>query len=74
LEGDLRIPVKEIAAGEGISESAFRSGRRPKKISKARRVVCQLAVGRMGYSGAEVARYLGVTTSAVGGADTLFTI
>jgi hypothetical protein len=26
---------------------------------------CQLAVGKMGYPGAEVARFLGVTTSAV---------
>ncbi len=62
----MRILVKEIAAGEGISESALRSGRRPKKISKARRVVCQLAVGRMGYSGAEVARYLERTTIGCG--------
>jgi hypothetical protein len=26
---------------------------------------CQLAVGKMGYPGAEVVRFLGVTTSAV---------
>jgi hypothetical protein len=28
-------------------------------------MVCQLAVGKMGYPGAEVARYLGVKTSSV---------
>jgi len=28
-------------------------------------VFCQVAVKSMGYSGAEVARYLGVTTSSV---------
>jgi hypothetical protein len=32
---------------------------------KARRLFCQLAVRAMGYSGAEVGRYLRVTTSAV---------
>jgi hypothetical protein len=32
---------------------------------KARRLFCQLPVRGMGYSGAEVGRYLGVTTSAV---------
>ena len=31
----------------------------------ARRLLCQVAVGRMGYPAAEVARFLGVTTSAV---------
>jgi hypothetical protein len=30
-----------------------------------RRVFCQVAVRAMGYSGAEVARFLGVTTSSV---------
>ena len=34
-------------------------------MSKARRLFCQLAVGKMGYPGAEVARFLGITTSAV---------
>ena len=29
------------------------------------KVFCQLAVKRLGYSGAEVARYLDITTSAV---------
>ena len=32
---------------------------------KARRLFCQLTVRAMGYSGAEVGRCLGVTTSAV---------
>jgi hypothetical protein len=36
-----------------------------RKVSRARRLFCQLAVGKMGYPGAEVARFLGVTTSAV---------
>jgi len=43
----------------------LRSGSRRKKISKARRLFCPVAVERMGYPGAYVARLLGVTTSAV---------
>jgi len=36
-------------------------------VVRAKRVFCQLAVKEIGYSGAEVARFLGVTTSAVHG-------
>ena len=32
---------------------------------RARRFFCQVAVKGLGYSGAEVARFLGVTTSSV---------
>jgi len=42
-----------------------RSGGRGREVIRVRRIFCQLAVRRMGYSGTEVARYLGVTTSAV---------
>jgi hypothetical protein len=62
---DLRQVAKEISKGEGLEESDLRSGRRQRKISRGRRLFCQLAVGKMGYPGAEVARFLGVTTSAV---------
>jgi uncharacterized protein YijF (DUF1287 family) len=34
-------------------------------VSKTRRLFCQLAAGKMGYPGAEVARFFGVTTSVV---------
>ena len=34
-------------------------------IFEARKLFCQLAVRKMGYPGAGVARFLGVTTSAV---------
>ena len=50
---------------EGLSEGEIRSGSRVKKVTRTRRVSCRLAVKRMGYAGAEVARFLGVTTSAV---------
>ena len=62
---DLGQVAKEIVKGEGLEESDLRSGRRQRKISRGTRLFCQLAVGKMGYPGAEVARFLGVTTSAV---------
>ncbi len=62
---DLGLVAKEIKEGEGLGESELRSGRRQRKISRGRRLFCQLAVGKRGYPGAEVARFLGVTTSAV---------
>jgi hypothetical protein len=34
-------------------------------VVRAKRVFCQLAIGKMGYPGAEVAHSLGVTTSSV---------
>lgn len=57
--------AENIIKGEGLEESELSSGTRKKKVAKARKVFCQLAVGRMGYPGAEVARYLGVTTSSI---------
>lgn len=63
----LSLPTlaKRIARGEGIAESGLRSGIRKREVGRARRLFCQLAIGRMGYPGAEVARFLGVTTSSV---------
>jgi len=48
-----------------VGELELRSGMRRKRISRARRLFCQVAVGQMGYPAAEVARFLGVSTSAV---------
>ena len=62
---DLSVVAKKIAKGEGLEELELRSGRRQRKISRGRRLFCQLAVGKRGCPGAEVARFLGVTTSAV---------
>ncbi len=41
------------------------SGSRRPAVVRARRVFCQAAVQGMGYSGAGVARFLGVTTSSI---------
>ena len=62
---DLPSLARQIGREEGITEAELRSGSRRKKISKARRRFCQWAVVKLGYPGAQVARFLGVTTSAV---------
>jgi REP element-mobilizing transposase RayT len=62
---DLLSLAKSITEGEGIEGEELRSGNRRREVVRARRVFCQLAIGKMGYPGAEVARFLGVTTSSV---------
>jgi REP element-mobilizing transposase RayT len=51
--------VQEVSLGE------LRSGSRRHEIMETRQVFSWLAVKELGYSGAAVARYLGVTTSCV---------
>lgn len=62
---DLQTLAKRVMDGEGIEETELRSGTRKREVVRARRVFCQLAVGKMGYPGFGVARFLGVTTSSV---------
>lgn len=61
---DFSSLAKEVAKLVGIGESELKSGFRSRKIIKARRLFCQVAVRKMGYSGADVARFVGMTTSA----------
>ena len=62
---DLMTLASKMAKEEEIEESELRSGMRRKKVVRVRRMFCQLAVVKIGYPGAEVARYLGITTSSV---------
>jgi len=62
---DLPSLARKVSVGQGIDEAALRSGLRKKKVVKSRRIFCQIAVKKMGYSGADVARFLGIKTSAV---------
>jgi putative transposase len=62
---DLASLALQVARGEKVEESELTSGSRQRDVSRVRRLFCQLAVAKMGYPGAEVARFLGVTTSAV---------
>jgi putative transposase len=57
--GERVCEVHEVSLGE------LRSGSRRREIVEARRTFSWLAVKELGYSGAEIARYLGVTTSCV---------
>jgi predicted transcriptional regulator len=43
----------------------LRSGGRRREVVKARRAMSWIGVRELGYSGADVARYLGVTNSCV---------
>ena len=47
------------------SKKELRSGSRRGPVTKARRAISWIGVRELGYSGAEVARYLGVTNSCV---------
>ncbi|MDX1778057.1 MAG: hypothetical protein R3339_04195, partial [Thermodesulfobacteriota bacterium] len=62
---DLGYIGKIISTIEGIDERTLQSGKRGKEIVRVRKLFCQLAVKKLGLSGAETARYLGITTSAV---------
>jgi len=57
--------ARHLTAAGGVEEAELRSGLRTRGLVRARRLFCQLAVRGMGYSGAAVARFLGVTTSSV---------
>lgn len=57
--------ARQLIARTGIPDADLRSGIRRRDVVRARRLFCQLAVKGMGYSGAEAARFLGVTTSSV---------
>ena len=74
LEETLRLKARKVELStlasrvsrfEGTDWDLVRSGSRVGEVVKTRRLFCQLAVKKFGYSGAEVARYLGTTTSSV---------
>ena len=57
----------KISKEEQVEEQQVGGGDRRRLVVGARKVLCQLAVRRMGYSGAAVAWFFGVTTSLVNG-------
>jgi len=62
---DLPSLARKVSEGQGVDERELRSGSRKREVVKSRRIFCQIAVKKMGYSGADVARFLGINTSAV---------
>ena len=57
--------AEKVCEDNNISVGELRSGIRRHKIVKAREIVSWVGIRELGYSGAELARYLGVTTSCV---------
>ena len=62
---DLPSLARKVCEGEGVDEAELCSGLRKREAVKSRRIFCQIAVKELGYSGADVARFLGINTSAV---------
>jgi REP element-mobilizing transposase RayT len=62
---DLPRLLSEISKKEDVEEEKVRGGDRRRSVVGARKVFCRVAVKRLGYTGAAVARFLGVTTSLV---------
>jgi REP element-mobilizing transposase RayT len=62
---DLKKLSSRVSRSGGVEWDLVRSGSRVRKMVLVRRLFCQLAVKKFGYSGAEVARYLGASTSSV---------
>jgi hypothetical protein len=59
------VLLSRIAAGTHVEATAVCTGVRTRKVVYARKLLSQIAVRKMGSSGAEVACFLGITTSAV---------
>jgi hypothetical protein len=51
---------RQVIAGAGGTEGELRAGGRSRGLVRAQRFFCQVAVKGLGYSGAEVGRFLGV--------------
>lgn len=62
---NLNVLATRTAMRSGVDLSAMLSGSRNRLVVSARRALCHQAVKELGYSGAEVARFLGTTTSSV---------
>jgi hypothetical protein len=62
---DFRELLRSVCAQSGVSEVDLLKGERVHTVTRARSIVCYLAVGELGLSVGSVARSLGVTPSAV---------
>ena len=62
---DIVTLAGRVCKKHGISLGELCSGSRRREIVEARGIVSWIAVRDLGYSGADVARYLGVTNSCI---------
>jgi hypothetical protein len=60
-----RLDAPGILHHDNISAGELRSGSRRRNVVEARGSISWIAVRELGYSGADLARYLGVTNSCV---------
>ena len=56
---------QRVCKDHGVSLKELRAGSRRHEFVEARRELSRLGIMEQGYSGAEIARYLGVTTSCI---------
>jgi chromosomal replication initiation ATPase DnaA len=61
----LSLLAQQVCENWRVTQEELRSGSRRQVVLKAREEFAQMAVKGLGYSGAEVARYMGVTGSCV---------
>ena len=62
---DIKALARKISEKYNVSIVELRSGGRRNAVVKARRAMSWICIRELGYSGADVARYLGVTNSCV---------
>ncbi len=62
---DIEALAQKVSRKYDISLTELRSGSRRPVIVEARKAISWIAIRELGYSGADVARYLGVTNSCV---------
>jgi putative transposase len=62
---DMKVLAEKVAEKYNVSIGELRSGGRRRAVVQARRAMSWIGVRELGYSGADVARYLGVSNSCV---------
>ena len=62
---DIKALAEKVSEKYNVSAGELRSGGRRKAVVKARRAMSWIGVRELGYSGADVAKYLGDTNSCV---------
>jgi len=62
---DLPALLREVAKREELGEEEMMGRSRREPAVRGRKIFCQVAVRKLGYTGASVARFLGMTTSSV---------
>jgi chromosomal replication initiation ATPase DnaA len=62
---DLNTLLQEVTRREGLGEEEMKGRSRRERVVRGRKIFCQVAVRKLGYTGASVARFLGMTTSSV---------